>query len=137
MNKAYFIIISACVMLMPGIYLFQIYRYILKDLKILKLFNLILYTLGIFGAIYAIFNQFNKFSFAIFFASISPIFHWIFLKYYLNRFIIINGREPIDVAFNFNKGLFKDRVFALSYYLVSIYASLIIIGYFLWNKPIK
>jgi hypothetical protein len=31
--------------------------------------------------------------------------------------LVRNGREPVDVAFNFESGLWHDRVFALSVFL--------------------
>jgi hypothetical protein len=133
MNKATIILIVFFIMFIPGLFVFQLYKHVLKSKLNLVRFERILLGFGLIGIIFAIFNKFNNVSLAFLLASISPSIHWLFFVIYLNQFIKQNGREPKDVVLNFNTGLYKDRFFAMSFVLVSIFGSMAMIGYFIWR----
>jgi hypothetical protein len=130
------ILFALSITLIPSIYTFQIYNKILRNNLLLFIFNNILILICLIGIYYLIYNNINKYSLTILFATISPFIHWKYFRIYLKRFINKNGREPIDVVLNFNTGLDKDRFFALTFTLVSMFSSFsaMLIGLFILDK---
>jgi hypothetical protein len=54
-----------------------------------------------------------------------------------SRFVKRNSREPKNVSRNYQMGLEKDRVFALTFFFVSIFTSIGIIAIMLWGVDKK
>jgi len=84
--------------------------------------------LALTGIIFSFFSGLDRFQLAIAVSFLFPTYHLWFYRGLRTYFIKIKNREPIDVAFNFNSGLFANRVFALFFVLFAIFSSALIFG---------
>jgi len=80
---------------------------------------------------------FNSFAIGMMFAHSSPIIHVFLFKRLYFKFIESEGRAPVDVAFNFKKGLDNDRFFAFKVYLGFIFLSFFLVGIFHWGLALE
>lgn len=122
------------VMIVPGLYIFNIYKYFLINRSGVIITRYLFIILFFCGLIYSIINNFNNFSCAFGVAMASPLIHSLMFNIAFNYFKKKYRREPRDVAFNFESGVFPDQVFAFIVVLGFLYFSFAFIGIFLWGQ---
>lgn len=131
-NKTELIIITINTMLIPGIYWIGSEK-ILHEEKWKGITNGTTIGLAFIGFILTFISGWDRLQLAISISFLFPIYHIWFYRTLRMLFIKRNKREPKDVAFNFNSGLFEDRVFAIFFVLFSIFSSAAIFGPLIFN----
>jgi hypothetical protein len=66
-------------------------------------------------------------------ASMTPLCQLLLFRFEYSLFVSHYGREPIDVAMVWQRGLASDRWFSISYYLLAIFLPAAIIGSQIWG----
>ncbi len=69
-------------------------------------------------------------------ASISclfPIYHFSLYRFMHRRFVKKYHREPVNASMNWSPDIGPDRVFAISFFFMSIFSSFAVISPILWG----
>jgi hypothetical protein len=66
----------------------------------------------------------------------APLYQACLLRLLYRRFLRTHGREPVDAAFNFDSGLFHDRVFAFSNFFGGLFPPAALLGWAVWGSGI-
>lgn len=69
-------------------------------------------------------------------ASISclfPIYHFSLFRFMHKVFVKKYQREPVNTTFNWSPNIYPDRVFALSFFFISVFSSFALIAPILWG----
>jgi hypothetical protein len=129
------ILIAINTMLVPGIYWIGLHRVLNSNSwkSIRKTISIALVFVGLFIAFISLLSGGDRLNLGLAVSCFFPFYHLWFYNFIRTYFIKRENREPIDVALNFKSGLEKDRIFALTFVLFSIFSSYILIGFIIWN----
>jgi len=64
----------------------------------------------------------------------SPLYQAIVVRILFRHFVAKHGREPVDAAFNFSRGITADRSFAAGCILYGLFIPMAIYGWSIWGS---
>lgn len=129
-------LIVGCVMLVPGIHVFRLYKQLLFDGEVARVIVWLFGFAAAGGIVFAAVHGFDRISIGTAVALAMPYLHRLFVRWMFRGFVRRMGREPLDVAFNWTSGLAADRMFAINVYLGCVFGAFAIIGYFFWGTAV-
>lgn len=107
--------------IVPGVYLFEYHVPLIIKGKWKGYFSALCFGTACLGIVLLLLNGFDRESRGNAVFLIAPIVHLFLFRGLYAGFVKWVGREPVDVYYNWEPGLWKDRAFALVVWLGFIF----------------